>query len=215
MFTLLVVLVKVTLPVVLTVKLLVLRLPMLMSPEPLVRFTWAKLIVPPVIVPLPVAVILILLLLDDNVPVILMPEFVPVVRRVRVPVAFQVLLTKIALAPLAWPVKLIFAPLPVPLPVIVCVLISVTLPLELNVTLGVAIVSEPMAPEPLDKLTDVEPVMVADPVMVPVPVAVIVTVVPDIAELTTIPALVPVLVRVSEPLAVIVLLTVIAVAVLA
>ena len=56
----------------------------------------------------------------------------------------------------------------------------------MSVKLGVAVLIEPMLPEPVLIDTDVEPVTVPDPVIVPVPNAVSVTTVPLSAAPTTI-----------------------------
>ena len=63
---------------------------------------------------------------------------------------------------------------------------TVALPVVLSVKLGVAVLIEPMLPEPVLIDTDVEPVTVPDPVIVPVPNAVSVTTEPLSAAPTTI-----------------------------
>ena len=63
---------------------------------------------------------------------------------------------------------------------------TVALPVVLSVKLGVAVLIEPMLPEPVLIDTDVEPVTVPEPVIVPVPSAVSVTTVPLSAAPTTI-----------------------------
>ena len=90
--------------------------------------------------------------------------------------------------------------------------VRVTLPLVLAVMLGVATVRAPIAPELESKVTDVEPVIVAEAEIAPLPVAVNETVVPETAALTAMPLLAPVLLKVRVPLAVIGLEMVIAVA---
>ena len=70
----------------------------------------------------------------------------------------------------------------------------------------------PIAPELESKVTDVEPVIVAEAEIAPLPVAVNETVVPETAALTAMPLLAPVLLKVRVPLAVIGLEMVIAVA---
>jgi len=76
-------------------------------------------------------------------------------------------------------------PVETPKPVMACVSTRVTLPVVLNVTLGVAIVSEPIAPVLLVTEIDVGPLMVPEPVMVPEPLALIETVVELVAVALT------------------------------
>lgn len=71
-----------------------------------------------------------------------------------------VILLLVVKPPLALSVKLTVAPVEIPLPVKAVLSIRVTLPVVLNVTLGVAILSEPMAPLPPVKAREVEPVRV-------------------------------------------------------
>ena len=69
---------------------------------------------------------------------------------------------------------------------------TVALPVVFRVKLGVAVLIEPILPEPVLIDTDVDPVTVPEPVIVPVPSAVSVTTVPLSAAPTTIGLLVAV-----------------------
>ncbi len=59
------------------------------------------------------------------------------------------------------------------------------MPVVLAVMLGVVKVNDQIAPDPDDRTTEVEPVIVPAPVMVPDAVAVSVSVVPEMLEFTT------------------------------
>ena len=83
---------------------------------------------------------------------------VPDVINDNAPVA--VILLLVVKPPLALSVKLTVAPVEAPLPVKATESARVTLPVVLNVTLGVAIANEPMAPLPLVKAREFMPVTV-------------------------------------------------------
>src|SRR5579872_1190348 len=88
------------------------------------------------------------------------PPFVPVERRAKVPLAVIELEVVRAPAPPAESVRLILLPVETPLPVRACESVTVTLPVVLNVMLGVTTAIDPIAPDPLVKATEVEPVSV-------------------------------------------------------
>src|ERR1700719_2720752 len=117
-----------------------------------------------------------------------MAPLLPVDRRAKVPVAVIVPEVLNAPAPPAESVKLILEPVDTPLPVVAVLSTRVTLPVVLAVQLGVAILREPIAPEPLVKAAEVEPVTVPAPVIVPEPVAVIVSTVPETLPPRTTPS---------------------------
>src|ERR1700721_504297 len=96
----------------------------------------------------------------DALPPRTMPPLVPVESKANVPEAVMVPEVVNAPAPPAESVKLILLPVDIPLPVVAVLSTSVTLPVVLAVQLGVAIAKEPIAPEPLVKVADVEPVTV-------------------------------------------------------
>jgi hypothetical protein len=118
-------------------------------------------------------------------------------------------------AAVAESVTLTLTPFETPLPVSACVSVRVTLPDVVNVTLGVVIVSEPMFPETLLKVSEIDPVTVPEPLIEPEPVAAKLSVVPETLALIRIPLFMPVVSKVSVPVAVSVLVSVIAFAALA
>src|ERR1700719_682451 len=124
----------------------------------------------------------------ETLPPRTVPPLVPVDRRANVPAAVIVPEVVNAPAPPAESVKLILLPVDIPLPVVAVVSAKVTLPVVLAVQLGVAILREPIAPEPLVKAAEVEPVTVPAPVIVPEPVAVIVSTVPETLPPRTTPS---------------------------
>ena len=89
-----------------------------------------------------------------------MPPLVPVANRAKVPVAVIVPEVVKAVALAAESVKLILEPVDTPLPVVAVVSTKVTVPVVLAVQLGVAMFSEPIAPEVLVNAAEVEPVTV-------------------------------------------------------
>jgi len=90
--------------------------------------------------------------------------------------------------------------------------VRVTLPVVLAVILGVARVSDPIAPELESRVTDVDPVIVDEEASVPLPLALSETAVPETAASIAMPLLAPLFLRVTVPLLVSVLVRVIAVA---
>ena len=111
-----------------------------------------------VIAPEPLAVIV--STVPETLPPNTMPPLVPVARRAKVPVAVIVPEVVKAVALAAESVKLILEPVDIPLPVVAVVSTKVTAPVVLAVQLGVAMFSEPIAPEVLVNAADVEPVTV-------------------------------------------------------
>jgi hypothetical protein len=134
----------------------------------------------------------------------------PVLVKLKLLAAVIGFVTVIAVVRFAESIRVKLAPLDEPLPVIACVSVNVTTPPVLAVTLGVVSVSDPIAPEPELRFTDVVPVTVPVPVMVPSPEAAIVSAVPDTLALIAMLAPDGALNK-NVPLAVMVLLTVIAV----
>src|SRR5580704_9103615 len=107
-------------------------------------------------VPVPLAVIV--SAVPETFPPRTMPPLVPVDRRAKVPAAVIVPEVVSAPAPPAESAKLILFPVDTPLPVVTVVSAKVTLPVVLAVQLGVAMFNEPIAPLPLVKAAEVEPV---------------------------------------------------------
>ena len=103
--------------------------------------------------PVPVAVIV--STVPETLPPRTTPPRAPVDRRAKVPAAVIVPEVVKAPAPPAESVKLMLLPVEAPLPVVAVVSTKVTLPVVLAVQLGVAMLREPMAPEPLVKVADV------------------------------------------------------------
>src|SRR6202166_3393756 len=172
----------VTLPVVLNVRFDVVPVSVVMAPEPEVRFKFVVVIDPPLcpIVPEPFAVKLAVAALRLN-PSDMLPLFAVVVSAV-VPelvsaeaVVMELSLLTDKLVNVSPPEARLTAP----------VLTTVALPVVFSVRLGVAVLIEPMLPEPVLIATDVEPVTVPEPVIVPVPSAVSVPTVPLRAAPTT------------------------------
>ena len=197
---------NVTLPVVLAVQLGVAIFNEPMAPEPLVNAAEVEPVTVPlvwVIGPEPFAVIV--STVPEALPPRTMPPLVPVASKASVPEAVIEPEVVKAPAPLALSVKLMLLPVDTPLPVVAVLSTKVTLPEVLAVQLGVAIFSEPMAPEPLVNAAEVEPVTVpAVWVILPEPFAVIVSAVPLTFPPNTIPPLVPVASNAKVPAAVIV-----------
>ena len=202
--------VRVTLPEVFAVTLGVVSVSGPITPEPVLK----AIEVEPVIIPAPVMVPVVDAVIVSTVPKRLAPMAIPpeavVANSPRVPVAVMVLLRVIAPAPAALSVRLKLLPVEAPLPVMVWVSVNVTLPEVFAVMLGVARVSAPITPEPLVKATELVPVIVPAPVMVPVVVAVIVSTVPDTLAAIAMPPVTVVASNERVPVAVIVLLRVIA-----
>ena len=200
--------VKVTLPVVFAPTTGAANVKGPMAAEPLARTREVVPFTEPVAVMVPEPVAVNVSTVPDTLALMAIGLFVPVSINERAPVAVIVLVTVIP--PAADSVKLKTAAVEAPLPVSACVSVRVTLPALLAARFGVLRVSGPISPEPLLRATEVVPVIVPAPVMFPVVDAVIVSTVPEtLAPIVMLPVAV-VASNERVPVAVIVLLRVIA-----